>query len=133
MRTKIRKPISILLSLVMLLSVFGGLTFTASAENANTATFSQTDNGNYVTWYMPNSGNGDYTAEFKLDGVPMERTNTKTFILSEDKELDVVNIKNGIIPTGVNVTAAGIAGVAMISLCTAAAVILLRKRRFNAE
>ena len=47
----------------MLLSVFGGVTFTASAENANTATFSQTDNGNYVTWYMPNSGNGDYTAD----------------------------------------------------------------------
>lgn len=113
---------------------------TLQAENLHSGSTFTLANGENVNIVLPinkeitvSENNGDYTTEFKLDGVPMERTNTKTFILSEDKELDVVNIKNGVIPTGVYITATGIAGAIMISLCTASAVILLRKKRYNAE
>ena len=50
MQTKIRKPIGILLTLAMLLSVFAGMTFTAGA--ASSGTCGETHDVNTITGFF---------------------------------------------------------------------------------
>ena len=61
-KTIIRKPISILLSLLLVLSVFGGMAFTASAVATGTygnATWTLDDNG-----LLTVSGTGEFAPSF---------------------------------------------------------------------
>ncbi|MBQ7546992.1 MAG: surface glycoprotein [Clostridia bacterium] len=48
-KTIVRKPISVLLSLLMVLSVFGGMAFNASAADPHTHAFTYTASGNTIT------------------------------------------------------------------------------------
>ena len=46
--------------------------------------------------------NEDYKTQFKYNNADAEITNTKTFQLTDNAVLDVINTKNSILPTGID-------------------------------
>ena len=46
--------------------------------------------------------NEDYKTQFKFNNEDAEITNTKTFQLTDNAVLDVINTRNSILPTGID-------------------------------
>lgn len=99
-------------------------------------TFTLSD-GDSVTFVLPidrqvtvTEDNEGYTTVMKLDGSQSVTTNTRTFVLDDDKELDVVNTRDGIIPTGLYYITVTAAAVMVLFIAGASLLIYLKKRRY---
>ena len=76
--------------------------------------------------------NEDYDTTFKLGSADAENTNSKTFKLSEGTTLAVTNEKNGILPTGADVSDIVTVSLLVGTIAYGAVILKLRKRRKSA-